>query len=52
MNDTKTAAEVRIFDSYDNMTHQDELVVKPAVAATLYGLGKYNEARTEEINYK
>jgi hypothetical protein len=30
MNDTKTAADVRIFDSHDNMTHQNELVVKPA----------------------
>jgi hypothetical protein len=30
MNDTKTAAEVRILDSIDNITHQDELVVKPA----------------------
>ena len=30
MNDTKTAAEVCITDSHDNMTHLDELVVKPA----------------------
>jgi len=30
MNDTKTAADVRIFDSHDNMTHQNELVVKSA----------------------
>ena len=30
MNDTKSAAEVCIFDSIDNITHQDEVVVKPA----------------------
>ena len=30
MNDTKTAAEVCITDSHDDLTHLDELVVKPA----------------------
>ena len=30
MNDTKTSAKVHIFDGYNNMVHEDELVVKPA----------------------